>query len=108
MNLHSRDRILLEAHGRNKKAVDHVLGPQMQVHDCARQEQSSRLKEYRPVPRNRLDRCLEDCLRPAGKFLRVCSTKNSVGSGIAEIPLELRSRHFNLYLPCLLLHWHYA
>src|SRR5579864_4414352 len=108
MNLHSRDRILLKAHGRNKKTVDDVLRPQMQVH---------------AMPDRHNHRCRKNVVSPGGiaridteriafiglsKLLCVGSTKNSVSSGIAEIPLELRSGYLNVDLTRLLLRRHHA
>src|SRR4051812_4537141 len=108
MDLHSRNSVLLKAHGRNKKAMDHVLRPQMQVYRVTDRNNHCRRKNVvssREIAGIDAQRIAFIWL---GKLLGVYSTKNSISSGIAEIPLELRSGDLNLYFPCLLLHWHYA
>ena len=108
MNLHSRDRILLKAHGRNKKAVDHILRPQMQVHAVT--DGNNHRRRENVIATGRIARI--DAQRIAfirlGKLLCVGSTKYPVGSGVAEIPLELRSGDLNLDLTSLLFRRHDA
>ena len=108
MNLHSRDRVLLEAHCWDKKTVNHVLRPQMQVHAVTNGNNHRRRENVVSPGGIAGINAQRIAFVRASKLLCVGSTKNSVSSGIAEIPLELRSCDLNLDLTRLILRRHYA
>src|SRR5947209_6132747 len=108
MNLHSRNGVLFEAHGWNKKAVDHVLRPQMQLYRATDRNNHRGRKNIVASRGIVWINAQRIAFIWPGKLLCVCSAKNSVSSGIAEIPLELRPGDFNFNLTSLLLSRHYA
>src|ERR1043166_1633442 len=108
MDFHSWNSVLLKTHGWNKKAVDDVLGAQMQVHGAAYGNNYG---------------CCENVVVSGGiaginaqriafvwasKLLCVCFSEDSIFAGIAEIPLKLRARNLNVDLPALFGGRHHA
>src|SRR5579864_6708001 len=108
MNLHSRNRVLFQSHGRNKKTVDHILRSQMQVHAVTDRDNHRSGKHVVSPSRIARINTKRVSLIGLGKLLCVGSTKNSISAGVAEIPLELRSRYLNVDLTRLLLRGHDA
>src|SRR5579859_4945057 len=97
MNLHAWDRVLLEAHGRNEKAVDDVLRPQHELDIAAcGQDQCARNNVVlaRPIGRINAQRV---SLISSGKPLRIHAPESPVRPRITEIPLELNARNLYLY-----------
>src|SRR5579864_131276 len=108
MNLHARNRVLLQSHGRNKKTVDHILRSQMQMHAVTdRDNHRSGKNVVSPSRIARINTKGISFIR-LSKLLGVDSTEHSISPGVAEIPLELRSRDLNVDLTRLLLRGHDA
>src|SRR5258708_7095008 len=108
MDFHTGDRVLLEAHSWNEKTVDHILRSQMQVHAVTDGNNHRRRENVIATGRIAWIDAQGIAFISFGKLLCVGSTKHSVSSGVAEIPLELRSRDLNLDLTSLVLRGHYA
>src|SRR6185312_1774983 len=108
MNLHPRNRVLLKPHGWNKETMDYVLRPQMQVYAVADGKNHRRSKNVVASGRIAGINAQRIAFFRPGKLLGVRSTKNSVSSGVAEIPLKLRSGDLNFDLTSLLLRGYHA
>src|SRR6476646_10904993 len=102
MDFHAGDGVLLEPHGRDKKTVNHVLCPQMQVYAVANRNNHCRRENVVASCRIARVNTKRIAFVRLGKLLCVDSTKYAVGSWIAEIPLELRSSDLDFNLSSLL------
>src|SRR6476469_3892233 len=99
----SGNGVLLKAHRWNKETVDHVLSPQMQLRGLTHGNNHGCRNNI--VASSRIARINAQRIAFSSpcELLRVSSAEHSVSSRVAEIPLKLCARNFNLYLAQLIL-----
>src|SRR5262249_9327359 len=94
-DLHSRHRVLLEAHRWNKDTVNHVLGTQDQLHvtpDRQCEGGGNNIVFSRWIVRIETERIT---LIGASELLHIQAPEFAVRTRVSKIPLELSTRNFD-------------
>src|ERR1700687_6057297 len=94
----ARHCVLLEAHGRYKKAMDHVVRPKDNFHFAVHGDVHSSRNEI-------VSGCWIGCIETESRLsssrgilqFRLWCGKLAIGAGIAEVPGKLHARDFHLH-----------